>query len=365
MERKKKDMSTDYKKIAESISKHKTKSKKAAEKFVRFLPLVSCTNEGRSPKLKIERDTMKFRIQRAWAFTQSWRGFIYFSIVIGTLTCVAIAETEYPDGLRKFYLSLTDAYPAIATIRLSYLFFWLFLLAGALLAWFLISNIMVFLMHYTKKHSNASRRCSGPLHLALIEGKKYRIWKDDPEDAFECKRKDLEIEVWLYKYEKPYGLGMVKISGYTIPDPGSLTEKKTSFSYLFVLPEHDVKTILAFKHKNRIEGEQTTLGSDKVYRKLNDGQMSLARAAEKGDIEKTQKLLDIGFDPDIMPSHGFPALIAAAKYGHVKVMELLLKNGADPNICDSEGMNASYYISEKYKEKEIEEIFPKEDWEEI
>ena len=79
MKRKKKDMSTDYKKIAKSISKHKTKSKKAAEKFVRFLPLVSCTREGWSPKLKIERDTMKFRIQRAWAFTQSWRGFIYFS----------------------------------------------------------------------------------------------------------------------------------------------------------------------------------------------------------------------------------------------------------------------------------------------
>ena len=353
-------MSTDYKKLAESISKYKTKSKKAAEKFVRFLPLVSCSNEGQSPKLKIERDTLKFRIQRAWTFTQSWRGFIYFSTVLETLTCVAIAETEYPDGLRKFYLSLTDAYPVIATVRLSYLLFWLFLLAGALLAWFLISNIVVFLMHYIKKRDHASRRCSGPLHLTLIEGKKYTIWKDDPEDAFECNRKDLKIEVWLYKYKKPYGLGLVIISGYDIPDAGSLTEKTNSFSYLFVLPEHDVKTVLAFKHKNRIEGEQSTLGCDKVYRKLNDGQLSLTRAAEKGDIEKVQKLLDIGFDPDFMPEHGLPALIAAAKYGHVKVMELLLKNGADPDICDSEGLNASYYINYD----EIEEIFPSEDWDE-
>ena len=202
---------------------------------------------------------------------------------------------------------------------------------------------------------------SRPIHIALIKGKKYRIYEDDPEDAFECKRKDLKIEVWLYKYKKPYGLGMVIISGYTIPDPGSLTEKATRFSYLFVIPEHDVKTVLAFKHKNRIKGEQTTLGCDKVYRKLNDGQMSLTRAAEKGDIEKVQKLLDIGFDPDIMPSHGLPALIIAAKYGHVKVMELLLKNGADPNICDSEGKNASYYL----KHDEMEEILPSEDWEEI
>ena len=88
--------------------------------------------------------------------------------------------------------------------------------------------------------------------------------------------------------------------------------------------------------------------------------MSLTRAAEKGDIEKTQKLLDIGFDPDIMPEQWDPALITAAKYGHIKVMELLLRNGADPDICDSEGMNASHYINYD----EIEEIFPSEDWDE-
>jgi hypothetical protein len=251
---------------------------------------------------------------------------------------------------------LTDAYPAFATIRFSYLLFWLFLLAGAFLAWLFIFSIMVFLIYYT-----SYIRYSRPLHLALIKGKKCRIWKDDPEDTFECTLKDLKIEVYLYKYEKPYGLGLVIISGHFARDPDSLTEKATRFSYRFIIPEHDVKTVLAFKHKNRIKGHQTTLGCKKIYRNLKDGQISLTLAAQKGDIEKTQKLLDIGYDPDIMPNQWDPALITAAKYGQVKVMELLLKNGADPDICDDEGMNAFYYIS---KESE-EEHFPTKFWQNI
>ena len=351
-------MSTDYKKLAESISKYRTKSKKAAEKFVHFKPLVSCTNTGQFPKLKIEKDTLNFKIQKAWAFTQNWRGLHYFAAVFGTFSSIIIANAFDPVTLRKFYLSLTDAYPAIITIRFSYLLFWLFLVAGALLAWFLISNILIFLMKELRDPENGSSR---PIHIALIEGKKYRIWKDDPEDAFECKRKDLEIGVWMYKYEKPYGLGKVSIYGHIDPDPGSLTEKRTRFSYLFVLPEHDVKTLMSFKHKNNIKGHQTTGGCNKIYRKLYKGQISLTLAAEKGDLEKVQKLLDIGFDPDIMPEQWDPALITAAKYGHVKVMELLLRNGADPDICDSGGRNASYYL----KHDEMEEIFPGEDWEEV
>ena len=60
-------------------------------------------------------------------------------------------------------------------------------------------------------------------------------------------------------------------------------------------------------------------------------------AAIENDIEKVNKLLDSGHDPDIKDNSGYTALHYAARAGHTSILKTLLSRGANPNSQTTSG----------------------------
>ena len=70
----------------------------------------------------------------------------------------------------------------------------------------------------------------------------------------------------------------------------------------------------------------------------NEATMRLA--AERGQHDAVQVMLDLGADPCAADETGRTALHAAAAEGQLGVIELLLGVGADPSARDAEGRSA-------------------------
>ncbi len=59
----------------------------------------------------------------------------------------------------------------------------------------------------------------------------------------------------------------------------------------------------------------------------------LVKTAESGDLERMKKLLDDGFDVNMVADGDGTALIGAARRGQLKMVEFLLDQNADPNVA--------------------------------
>jgi ankyrin repeat protein len=70
---------------------------------------------------------------------------------------------------------------------------------------------------------------------------------------------------------------------------------------------------------------------------------ALVEAAEKGDVDRLQQLLERGVDINSAQENGWTALMAAAAHGQTAAIELLLTRGADPNRTDSVGNTALHH----------------------
>ena len=68
--------------------------------------------------------------------------------------------------------------------------------------------------------------------------------------------------------------------------------------------------------------------------------ISIHRAAEKGNIEVVKKHLANGADINARDSDGLTPLIQAAFKGHNELVELLIAEGADVNAKDDDGSTA-------------------------
>ncbi len=79
------------------------------------------------------------------------------------------------------------------------------------------------------------------------------------------------------------------------------------------------------------------------------------RAAESGNTEEVQKLLDEGVDVDIRNDNRSTLLHLAARNGHAKTVELLLNKGAKVNAKDNDG-NTPRLLAAMQARKEVEEL---------
>lgn len=66
----------------------------------------------------------------------------------------------------------------------------------------------------------------------------------------------------------------------------------------------------------------------------------LIEAVEDDNIEKVQKLLNIGINPNLQNFDGETALIIASERGRLNIVKLLLDNKARVNFHGGEGYNA-------------------------
>ncbi|MGH6893261.1 MAG: ankyrin repeat domain-containing protein, partial [Dongiaceae bacterium] len=66
-------------------------------------------------------------------------------------------------------------------------------------------------------------------------------------------------------------------------------------------------------------------------------QPAIITAAEDGDLEIVQALLDAGARADVPGEKRTTALIEAVRYGRRPIVELLLRSGANPNAANEEG----------------------------
>jgi ankyrin repeat protein/Mg2+ and Co2+ transporter CorA len=68
--------------------------------------------------------------------------------------------------------------------------------------------------------------------------------------------------------------------------------------------------------------------------------IGLMRAAERGNITATEKLLKLGAKPDGAPGGRLSPLLRAVEKNHVGVVQLLLKYKGDVNVADKQGRTA-------------------------
>ena len=84
-----------------------------------------------------------------------------------------------------------------------------------------------------------------------------------------------------------------------------------------------------------------------------DKGMSLRIAANSGDLEEVERLLNEGADINARAMNGMTPLILASQMGHTKVVEVLLHRGADVNAKSNAGSTALMLAKERGHKKII------------
>ncbi len=70
----------------------------------------------------------------------------------------------------------------------------------------------------------------------------------------------------------------------------------------------------------------------------------LKDGAQKGNLETTTRLLELGFDPNCKDDLSTSPLQQATMWNHLEIVRLLLKHGADPNIRDIGERTPLFYV---------------------
>ena len=78
---------------------------------------------------------------------------------------------------------------------------------------------------------------------------------------------------------------------------------------------------------------------------------TLLAGAEEGSLEKVQKALEAGADPNVKDNNGLDPLTWAAKKGHAEIAKLLLQKGASAEEEDKENLLPLHHAAIKGKDK--------------
>ena len=78
---------------------------------------------------------------------------------------------------------------------------------------------------------------------------------------------------------------------------------------------------------------------------------SLLQGAEEGNLEKVQKSLEAGADPNVKDSSGLDPLTWAAKKGHAAIAKVLLEKGASAEEEDKENLLPLHHAALKGRDK--------------
>ena len=76
------------------------------------------------------------------------------------------------------------------------------------------------------------------------------------------------------------------------------------------------------------------------------GSIGMVQAAQKGNLEMVQYLVELGVGKDKADNDGWTALLVAAMYGHLTVAQYLVKLGSDKDKADNEGWTALHAAAE-------------------
>jgi ankyrin repeat protein len=85
--------------------------------------------------------------------------------------------------------------------------------------------------------------------------------------------------------------------------------------------------------------------------KDHDGRTALLHAAEAGQTEAVEALLEASADVDVRGPNGVSPLMAAASRGHVEIVKALVAGGADLHARDDESRTALDYVEESNRAK--------------
>ena len=89
-----------------------------------------------------------------------------------------------------------------------------------------------------------------------------------------------------------------------------------------------------------------TVSPQKIQACSTTGVSWLLVAADNGQVELVQSLLESGADAHLKDDEGCTALYKATQKGHTAIVDLLLAHGADPNIQDNDGFAPLHLASE-------------------
>jgi len=78
----------------------------------------------------------------------------------------------------------------------------------------------------------------------------------------------------------------------------------------------------------------------KPREKSPEGVKAMFYAIEKDNLVYAQKVLSMGFDPNLLSDNGFTPLQYAAMRGNAQMVELFVRNGANVNMLSKEGESA-------------------------
>ncbi len=79
----------------------------------------------------------------------------------------------------------------------------------------------------------------------------------------------------------------------------------------------------------------------KPRQKSPEGVKALFYAIEKDNLVYAQKVLSMGFDPNLLADNGYSPLQYAAMRGNAQMVELMLRNGADVGMLSKDGESAA------------------------
>lgn len=78
----------------------------------------------------------------------------------------------------------------------------------------------------------------------------------------------------------------------------------------------------------------------KPREKSPEGVKAMFYAIEKDNLVYAQKVLSMGFDPNLLSDNGYTPLQYAAMRGNVQMLELFVRNGANVGILSKDGESA-------------------------
>ena len=84
-----------------------------------------------------------------------------------------------------------------------------------------------------------------------------------------------------------------------------------------------------------------------VDRPNEDGNTLLSQAAQRGDSEEVERLLELGADPTRSDADGRTPLIRAVDTGDPQLLDRLLRGGAEVDAQDQDGRSALHYVARR------------------